>query len=102
MHKFRMKSMQIQPMLTFGMLVQLLGFSNGACAMLVVCWRMGIAVGNSVGGALGDVAAARLPNSGRVLVSQTGLLLATPLCIILFRVMPGECMHGLVPLYNGT
>ncbi|KAK9917662.1 hypothetical protein WJX75_006978 [Coccomyxa subellipsoidea] len=76
---------------------QLLGFSNGTCAALVVCWRMGIAVGNSVGGALGDVAAARLPNSGRVLVSQTGLLLATPLCIILFRVMPASAArtHGM-------
>ena len=68
---------------------QLLGFSNTAAAMLVVCWRLGIAAGNFLGGALGDAAAARLPGSGRVLVPQLGMLAATPLCVILLKAMPG-------------
>ncbi|CAL8464778.1 g4313 [Coccomyxa elongata] len=74
---------------------QLLGFSTPVLAALVVCWRLGIAAGNFLGGALGDAAAARLPGCGRALVPQLGMLAATPLCIILFCAMPGNAAHGI-------
>lgn len=76
-------------MITISFGTQLLGFSTPVVAALVVCWRLGIAAGNFLGGALGDAAAARLPGCGRALVPQLGMLAATPLCIILFCAMPG-------------
>ena len=57
----------------FTMWLQTLGFSNVPAATLTALFWGGTALGNLIGGIVGDLLAKRLPNSGRQLTCQVSL-----------------------------
>ncbi len=60
----------------FTMWLQTLGFSNVPAATLTALFWGGTALGNLLGGIVGDLLARRLPNSGRQLTCQVSILSA--------------------------
>jgi hypothetical protein len=58
----------------FTMWLQTLGFSDVPAATLTALFWGGTALGNLLGGIVGDLLARRLPNSGRQLTCQVSVL----------------------------
>lgn len=69
---------------------QLSGMSDWQASCLVAVFAGSNSLGCLVGGVLGDLAATRLPNHGRILVTQFSVASGIPLAIILFkaRILP--------------
>ncbi|XP_062149002.1 uncharacterized protein LOC133857699 [Alnus glutinosa] len=87
--------------LTFApMWLELIGFSHGKTALLWGILSIGFSLGGLFGGKMGDILAKRLPNSGRIILSQISSGSAVPLAAILLLVLPHDpstaFMHGLV------
>ena len=68
--------------------LELLGFGHLRAALLVGLLSVGNMAGSLFGGRLGDVAATRLPNTGRILCSQFSTFVGIPLSAILLLGLP--------------
>ena len=53
-----------------------------------------------LGGAIGDWAAARSPNHGRVLVAQASVGVGVPLSVAVFKLLPLGCSGGVVAMHG--
>ena len=77
--------------------MQTIGMSDRSASLLVSLFLGGSALGGLLGGWLGDVAAARLPNTGRIAVCQFSVFIGVPLSILLFKVCPLGRRHDALP-----
>lgn len=68
--------------------LELLGFGHLRAALLVGLLSVGNMAGSLFGGRLGDVAATRLPNTGRILCSQFSTFVGIPLSATLLLGLP--------------
>ncbi|CAK7334619.1 unnamed protein product [Dovyalis caffra] len=82
------------------MWLELIGFSHKQTASLLNIFVIGGSFGSLFGGRMGDILAKRLPNSGRIMLSQISAGSSIPLAGILLLVLPYDpstvFMHGLV------
>ena len=76
--------------------LQLIGLSDAASGAIVGCQAFGVCFGNVIGGILGDYAASRSPDTGRIRVAQTSVLLGTFLQPIILFVVPWHADYTLV------
>ncbi|KAG2424845.1 hypothetical protein HYH02_015108 [Chlamydomonas schloesseri] len=67
---------------------QLLGFSDAAASGLVALFGAGAAAGSLLGGWLGDRAAERFPQHGRIALVQFSVAVGIPLTALLLRGLP--------------
>eukprot|EP00253_Pinus_taeda_P025233 PITA_25233 len=77
------------------MWLELIGFSHRATAFLMSLYIVGSSLGGLFGGRMGDVMARRLPNAGRIILSQISSALAIPLSAVLLLVLPDDPSTGL-------
>nr|XP_048334606.1 uncharacterized protein LOC107425174 isoform X1 [Ziziphus jujuba var. spinosa] len=87
------------------MWLELIGFSHGKTAFLWTLFIIACSLGGLFGGKMGDILAKRLPNSGRILLSQISSGSAIPFAAILLLVLPDDpstaFSHGLVLFLMG-
>ncbi|XP_049936071.1 uncharacterized protein LOC116262245 isoform X2 [Nymphaea colorata] len=87
------------------MWLELMGFSHQDTALLMGIFVIASSLGGLFGGSMGDLLAKRLPNSGRIILSQISSGSAIPLAAILLLVLPDDpssgFMHGLVLFVMG-
>lgn len=87
------------------MWLELIGFSHKTTAFLWMLFIIAASLGGLFGGKMGDLLAKRLPNSGRIILSQISSGSAIPLAAILLLVLPDvpstAFMHGLVLFIMG-
>ncbi|KAK9990224.1 hypothetical protein SO802_025209 [Lithocarpus litseifolius] len=87
------------------MWLELIGFSHKTTALLWTLFIIAASLGGLFGGKMGDLLAKRLPNSGRILLSQISSGSAIPLAAILLLVLPDDpstgFKHGLVLFVMG-
>ena len=80
--------------------LELIGFSHVTTAILWTLFVVAGSFGALFGGKMGDILAQRLPNSGRIMLSQISSASAIPLAAILLLALPDDpntaFMHGLV------
>ncbi|WJX47575.1 hypothetical protein P8452_34245 [Trifolium repens] len=85
--------------------LELIGFSHGTTAVLWTFFIVSASLGALFGGWFGDFLSLRLPNSGRIMLSQISAGSAVPLAAILFLALPDDpstaFMHGLVLVVMG-
>lgn len=62
---------------------QIMGFSSGGASSLVAIFTFGCALGGIIGGFLGDYAAKKSENHGRIIVGQASILFGLPLTVSL-------------------
>ncbi|GAB4813864.1 hypothetical protein N2152v2_000910 [Parachlorella kessleri] len=106
-----------QAMVMFTVWLQLLGFSDLEASSLMAIFSLGCAVGGLVGGTLGDWAARRWPNSGRILACQLSepqggggaggylqlvVLSGLPLSFLLLKGLPAGGIMGQYTLPYGA
>ncbi|XP_038718884.1 uncharacterized protein LOC120011828 isoform X2 [Tripterygium wilfordii] len=81
------------------MWLELIGFSHEKTAFLMTLFVIAGSLGGLFGGRMGDILAKRLPNSGRIILSQISSASAIPLAAILLLVLPDDpstaFTHGL-------
>ncbi|KAM4118357.1 hypothetical protein ACB094_02G195800 [Castanea mollissima] len=82
------------------MWLELVGFSHEETAFLWTILVIGVSLGGLFGGRMGDIVAKRLPNTGRIILSQISSGSAIPLIALFLLVLPYDpstaFMHGLV------
>ncbi|KAK9233627.1 hypothetical protein WN943_023878 [Citrus x changshan-huyou] len=87
------------------MWLELIGFSHGLTAFLMTLFTIAGSLGGLFGGWMGDTLAKRLPNSGRIILSQISSGSAIPIAAVLLLVLPDDpstgFMHGLVLVIMG-
>lgn len=87
------------------MWLELTGFSHEKTAILIGLFVVANSLGGLFGGKMGDVLSKRLPNSGRIMLSQISSGSAIPLAAILLLVVPNNprtmFLHGLVLFVTG-
>ncbi|XP_022855116.1 uncharacterized protein LOC111376388 isoform X2 [Olea europaea var. sylvestris] len=87
------------------MWLELTGFSHSKTALLIGIFIVANSLGGLFGGRMGDILSKRLPNSGRIILSQISSASAIPLTAILFRSLPTYpstmFLHGFVLLIAG-
>ncbi|XP_075656440.1 uncharacterized protein LOC142626493 isoform X2 [Castanea sativa] len=87
------------------MWLELIGFSHKTTALLWTLFIIAASLGGLFGGKMGDLLAKRLPNSGRIILSQISSGSAIPLAAILLLVLPDDpstgFMHGLILFIMG-
>ncbi|XP_059642106.1 uncharacterized protein LOC132284062 isoform X2 [Cornus florida] len=87
------------------MWLELIGFSHKTTAFLWTLFVIAASLGGLFGGKMGDILSKRLPNSGRIMLSQISSGSAIPLAAILLLVLPDDpstaFMHGLVLFVMG-
>lgn len=85
--------------------LELIGFSHVTTAFLWTMFVVAGSVGAVFGGKMGDVLAKRLPNSGRIMMSQISSGSVIPLAAILLLGLPDDpstaFLHGLVLVIMG-
>lgn len=74
--------------------LELLGFGHGQAAFLVGLLSIGNMVGSVFGGWIGDLAARKLPNAGRILCSQFSTFVGIPLSAILLLGLPQSTAYA--------
>ncbi|XP_021714163.1 uncharacterized protein LOC110682202 [Chenopodium quinoa] len=72
------------------MWLELIGFSHETTAFLITMYVIGNSLGGLFGGKMGDILSNRLPNSGRIILSQISSGSAIPLAAILFLGLPDD------------
>jgi hypothetical protein len=87
--------------LAFGsMWLELIGFSHKTTAVLLGVFSVATSFGGLFGGKLGDVMSLRMPNAGRIMLSQISSASAIPLAAILLLVLPIDpstpVLHGVL------
>ncbi|XP_073154509.1 uncharacterized protein [Henckelia pumila] len=87
------------------MWLELIGFSHKTTAVILTLFNISGSIGGLFGGMMGDTLAKRLPNSGRIILSQISSGSAIPLAAILILGLPDDpstaVMHGLVMVIMG-
>lgn len=87
------------------MWLELIGFSHKTTAVILTLFNISGSLGGLFGGMMGDFLAKRLPNSGRIILSQISSGSAIPLAAILILGLPDDpstaAMHGLVIVIMG-
>lgn len=87
------------------MWLELIGFSHETTALLMTLFSIAASIGALFGGKMGDFLSTRLPNSGRIILSQISAGSAIPLAAILLLGLPNDpssaFMHGLVLFIMG-
>lgn len=82
------------------MWLELMGFSHKTTATIWTLFNVAGSLGGLFGGKMGDILAKRLPNSGRIILSQISSGSAIPLAAILMLGLPDNpstaAMHGFV------
>ena len=82
------------------MWLELIGFSRETTAFIMTLFVISGSLGALFGGKMGDILAKRLPNSGRIILSQISSGSAIPIAAILLLALPDDpstaFMHGLV------
>jgi MFS family permease len=81
---------------------QLLGFSDLAASLLMAAFLAANAAGGLLGGVLGDAAARRFPDHGRIVVCQFSVGIGVPLAIILFKGLPLSASAGAAAAYTAV
>ncbi|KAL1209053.1 hypothetical protein V5N11_009278 [Cardamine amara subsp. amara] len=85
--------------------LELIGFSHKKTAVLVTLFTISCSFGGLFGGYMGDTLAKKLPNAGRIILSQISSGLAIPLAAILLIGLPDDpstaFSHGLVFVIMG-
>ncbi|CAL0325128.1 unnamed protein product [Lupinus luteus] len=85
--------------------LELIGFSHVTTALLWTLFIVASSLGGLFGGKMGDILSQRLPNSGRIMLSQISSSSAIPLAAILLLALPDDpstaFMHGLVLFVMG-
>jgi MFS family permease len=85
--------------------LELIGFSHMTTALLWSLFIVAVSFGGLFGGWMGDMLSQRLPNSGRIMLSQISSGSAVPLAAILLLGLPDDpstaFMHGLVLFIMG-
>ncbi|XP_059644292.1 uncharacterized protein LOC132286057 isoform X1 [Cornus florida] len=87
------------------MWLELIGFSHKTTAFLWTLFVIAASLGGLFGGKMGDILAKRLPNTGRIILSQISAGSGIPFAAILLLVLPDDpstaFMHGLVLFIMG-
>lgn len=87
------------------MWLELTGFSHLQTAILTGTFVVGCSIGGLFGGRAGDLLSQRLPNHGRIILSQISSASAIPLAAILLLALPNDpssvFLHTLVLLITG-
>nr|DAD21927.1 TPA_asm: hypothetical protein HUJ06_023390 [Nelumbo nucifera] len=87
------------------MWLELIDFSHKQTAFLMSMFVIASSLGGLFGGKMGDILAKRLPNSGRIILSQISSVSAIPLAAVLMLVLPDDpstaFLHGLVLFIMG-
>lgn len=87
------------------MWLELMGFSHKSTATILTLFNVAGSLGGLFGGKMGDILAKRLPNAGRIILSQISSGSAIPLAAILLLGLPDDsstaAMHGLVFFITG-
>ncbi|KAL9461986.1 hypothetical protein AB3S75_000053 [Citrus x aurantiifolia] len=87
------------------MWLELSGFSHGSTAFLLTLFTIAGSLGGLFGGWMGDTLAKRLPNSGRIILSQISFGSGIPIAAVLLLFLPDDpstgFMHGLVLVIMG-
>ncbi|PIN18938.1 Sugar transporter/spinster transmembrane protein [Handroanthus impetiginosus] len=82
------------------MWLELMGFSHETTAVILTMFNVAGSLGGLFGGKMGDIFAKKLPNSGRIILSQISSGSAIPLAAILMLGLPDNpstaVVHGLV------
>ncbi|CAM6130002.1 unnamed protein product [Calypogeia fissa] len=85
--------------------LELVGFSHDVTAILMGCFVVATMLGNLFGGFLGDYLSTRLPNTGRIILSQISAGSGIPLGAILLLALPSDpstpVLHGAVLFIMG-
>lgn len=77
--------------------LEYVGFSPMIAGLLFAVVAVGAAIGNLLGGYIGDFAAKRSPNKGRLIIAQISVFSGIPLTYIIFLVVPMATSSA--PLY---
>ncbi|GAB2283405.1 hypothetical protein Dimus_017920 [Dionaea muscipula] len=87
------------------MWLELIGFSHETTATLMTVFVIASSLGGLFGGKMGDILSQRLPNSGRIILSQMSSASAIPLAALLLLGLPDDpstaFKHGLVLFIMG-
>lgn len=87
------------------MWLELIGFSHEKTAILIGTFVVANSLGGLFGGMMGDFLSKRLPDSGRIILSQISSGSAIPLAALLLLVVPNNpstlFLHGLVLFITG-
>ncbi|KAF8406005.1 hypothetical protein HHK36_008085 [Tetracentron sinense] len=87
------------------MWLELIGFSHEKTAFLMALFVVAGSLGGLFGGKMGDILSKRLPNSGRIILSQISSGSAIPLAALLLLILPDDpstaFTHGLVLFIMG-
>ncbi|XVF17229.1 hypothetical protein REPUB_Repub10bG0101700 [Reevesia pubescens] len=82
------------------MWLELIGFSHETTAFIMTLFVVSSSLGGLFGGKMGDILAKRLPNSGRIILSQISAGSAIPIAAVLMLALPDNpstaFFHGLV------
>lgn len=78
------------------MWLELTGFSHEKTALLIALFVVGSSLGGLFGGKMGDILSTRLPNSGRIILSQISSASGIPLAAILLLALPNDSSTGVV------
>ena len=85
--------------------LELIGFKHATTALLGTLFIVATSFGALFGGKIGDILSKRLPNTGRIMMSQISSGSAVPLAAILLLALPYDpstaFMHGLVLFIMG-
>lgn len=84
-----------QAMTLFTVWLQILGFKASQASALVALFSLGCAVGNIIGGWLGDEIGSRYENHGRIWVGQVSILCGLPICNVLCTRLTPPCMSDI-------
>ncbi|GAQ83463.1 major facilitator superfamily protein [Klebsormidium nitens] len=77
-----------QAMAFLTMWLELVGFSHEQSALLIAAFSLGNSLGSYIGGCLGDLAARKLPNTGRIICSQISTGCVIPTFAIILHGLP--------------
>lgn len=78
--------------------LELIGFSHETTAVLLAVFSVANSLGGLFGGKMGDILSLRMPNAGRIMLSQISSGLGVPLAGILLLVMP---IDSSTPVWHG-
>lgn len=79
--------------------LQTIGMSDAAASFLVSLFLGGTALGGLLGGALGDLASAAFPDTGRIAVCQLSVIAGVPFSVLLLKGLPLNGEGTTVALY---
>ncbi|KAL6780780.1 hypothetical protein ACKKBF_B11780 [Auxenochlorella protothecoides x Auxenochlorella symbiontica] len=80
--------------------LQLMGMTDFQASLIAALFLGGTALGGQVGGWFGDLAAARSPRHGRILVAQFSVGIGVPLAFAIFKLLPMGNSNLLVWIYS--